>query len=71
MNQSNLKVNLTEMLTDIQKHQRNKNVLLSLYVEERLNKTVSVYYKDMIASAKALSYYTPEKVLDRMSKNIK
>lgn len=63
--------NLKEMIQDILKHQRNKNSLLSIYVEERLNKTVSVYYKGMLASAEALSYYTPEKVLDRMSKKIK
>ena len=63
--------NLKEMLKSLSKHKRDKNTLLSLYVEERLNKTVSVYYKEMLASAQALSYYTPEKVLDRMSKNIK
>jgi hypothetical protein len=66
-----IEINLKEMLQDLSKHQRNKSGLLSAYVEERLNKTVSVYYKDMLASAQALSYYTPEKVLDRMSKKIK
>jgi hypothetical protein len=63
--------NLKEMLESLSKHKRDKNTLLSLYVEERLNKTVSVYYKEMLASARALSYYAPEKVLDRMSKNVK
>lgn len=63
--------NLKEMLKDLSEHKRDRNALLSLYVEERLNKTVSVYYKEMLASAQALSYYTPEKVLDRMSKKVK
>ena len=71
MAQSITESNLREMLTDLAGHQRDKNTLLSLYVEDRLNKTVNVYYKDMVTAARALSYYTPEKVLDRISKNVK
>ena len=51
--------NLIQMLADIRAHQRPKETLLAYYVEERLNKTVNIYYKSVLSSAKVLERADP------------
>lgn len=36
---------ILEMLNDVKSHQRNKEDLLSYYVQTRLDKSVEIYYK--------------------------
>lgn len=46
---------LYNILEDLQKHKRNKEDLLALCIQERLNKSLQVYEKQLSYS---LKYYT-------------
>lgn len=46
---------LNHILEDLQKHKRNKEDLLALCIQERLNKSLQVYEKQLSYS---LKYYT-------------
>lgn len=46
---------LNSILEDLQKHKRNKGDLLALCIQERLNKSLQVYEKQLSYS---LKYYT-------------
>lgn len=59
------------MLADIRAHQRPKETLLEHYVEERLNKTVNIYYKSVLSSAKVLERADPLKVAKKLAKDKK
>ena len=63
--------NLIQMLADIRAHQRPKETLLAHYVEERLNKTVNIYYKSVLSSAKVLERADPLKVAKKLAKDKK
>ena len=48
-------MDLDEILNELQKHKRNKKDLLALFIQERLNKSLEVYQKQLNYSFK---YYT-------------
>ena len=58
---------LNNMLIDISKHKRNREELLRISIEDRLNKSLEVYYNQLSAS---LEYLVSKDSL-RVLKNIK
>lgn len=58
---------LNNMLIDISKHKRNREELLRISIEDRLNKSLEVYYNQLSVS---LEYLVSKDSL-RVLKNIK
>lgn len=58
---------INNMLIDISKHKRNREELLRISIEDRLNKSLEVYYNQLSAS---LEYLASKDSL-RVLKNIK
>ena len=66
---SNCEMILKKMLRDVQDHQRDKNSLLQMYVEKRLDASLMLYYRQLVENMDALSKYNEEKVLKKLIKN--
>lgn len=52
---------LSEMLSDVKNHNRDKSTLLTYYIQERLQKSLKSYYKILAESLEGLNTYTNEK----------
>lgn len=59
---------LLEMLKDLKDHHRSKNQLLTLYVEKRLERSLTNYYKEVTSSVTSLSGYNEQNVLQKLAK---
>ncbi len=47
-------MNLDNVLDELQKYKRDKKTLLSVYIQDRLNKSLLTYYKQLTSS---IRYY--------------
>ena len=56
------------MLSDIKKHQRDKDALLAEYVQIRLDKSLQTYYKELIDSYNVLQRFDEVKKLRQFIK---
>lgn len=56
------------ILKDLNEHKRNKETLLENYVQERLNQSLSNYYKDLMESYNSVIYYDSIKVLKELER---
>lgn len=69
---SSTKYIIEGMLKEIQAHKRNKEDLLPMYVQERINKQIQTYYKQIMDSYSILSHQQNEvKVAKNLIKEIK
>lgn len=64
-----MKARLNRMVQEVKEHQRKEEVdLLSMYIEMRLNKQLSNYYKDLVGSYNTLSGLNERKVMKKLVK---
>ena len=69
---SSTKYIIEGMLKEIQEHKRNKEDLLPMYVQERINKQIQTYYKQIMDSYSILSHQQNEiKVAKNLIKETK
>lgn len=54
------------ILNDIQSHKRDKNTLMQMYIEDRLNKSLVTYYKEISKSVEFLNSKDPIKMNRRL-----
>lgn len=66
---NNSRENILNMLKDVKSHQRDKKYLLAHYVQSRLDNSIQVYYKQLLASYSSLISYDEVNVLKKLSKN--
>ena len=66
---SNCETILKSMLQDVKNHQRDKDTLLKMYVEKRLEASLNIYYGQLTSSVKNLSQYNEKNVLTKLIKN--
>ena len=59
---------LDNILNDLSKHKRNKDELLILYINERLDKSLHTYYSSLISSVNYLKYRNCKNVMDKMNR---
>lgn len=60
------KTNLYNILNELSHYKRQKNELISKYIEQRLNTSISTYYKEITYS---LNYFR-DKNVDRIIKHL-
>lgn len=59
---------LMDMLRDIKRHQRDRDQLLGVYVNARLNKSLEVYYSCLLDSLSSLKQFNEMSVLKKLNK---
>lgn len=57
-----------KMLNDLSKYKRDKNLLMQIYIENRLNKSLETYYSQLTSSLESLLGSDELKVLRRSNK---
>lgn len=57
---------LDTILNDIQLHKRDKTLLMQMYIEDRLNKSLITYYKEISESVEFLNSKDPIKMSRRL-----
>lgn len=57
-----------KMLNDLSKYKRDKNLLMQIYIENRLNKSLETYYSQLNSSLESLLDSDELKVLRRSNK---
>lgn len=57
-----------KMLNDLSKYKRDKNSLMQMYIENRLNKSLETYYSQLNSSLESLLGSDELKVLRRSNK---
>lgn len=57
---------LDTILTDIQAHKRDRATLMQMYIEDRLNKSLITYYKEISESVEFLNSKDPIKMNRRL-----
>ena len=57
-----------KMLNDLSKYKRDKNSLMQIYIENRLNKSLETYYSQLNSSLESLLGSDELKVLRRSNK---
>ena len=57
---------LVTILNDIQSHKRDKTLLMQMYIEDRLNKSLITYYKEISESVEFLNSKDPIKMNRRL-----
>ena len=57
-----------KMLNDLSKYKRDKNSLMQMYIENRLNKSLETYYSQLNSSLESLLDSDELKVLRRSNK---
>ena len=62
---------IEKMLRDVKARSRPKEQLLQYYIQKRLNRTVSVYYKELMSSCQSLGQHNEVSVLKRLTKELK
>ena len=61
---------IEEMLSEIQKHKRNKEELLPFYVQQRINMQVQSYYSQILDSYQILSHqWNEDKIIKKLVKD--
>lgn len=63
-----MKNKLYNIIEDLNKHKRNKDDLLIEYVSERLNKSLHVYYGQLMNSFNFLKYKNSQTVMKNMNR---
>lgn len=66
-----MKKTVEKMLHDIKLRNRPKEQLLQYYIQKRLNKTVSIYYKELLSSCQSLEQHNEVSVLKKLTKEFK
>lgn len=61
-------MNLKQVLNDLSKYNRSKDYLLSLYVNDRLNKSLQTYYKKIEECYNSLKYKNNIKIIKYLNK---
>lgn len=59
---------LYNIIEDLNKYKRNKEDLLPEYINKRLNKSLAVYYKQLMNSFDFLKYKNSETVIKNMNR---
>ena len=59
---------LDSLLEELKQYKRDKNHLMEFYIEERLNKSLEVYYKELTDSIQYLARRDELNVLKKMGK---
>lgn len=62
---------IEKMLRDIKLRNRPKEQLLQFYIQKRLNRTVSIYYKELMSSCQSLEQHNEMSVLKKLTKDLK
>ena len=67
-----LKKELISMVTELNSHHRNKNYLINNYIEERLNKSIEVYYQSLVESYNSIlnTYKNDFKTMKKVVSNL-
>lgn len=68
---SNFHNNLNEILDDLSNHHRNKDDLKLSYLNERLNKSLSTYYKEITKTFEYLAYRDDDKLMRKYERIMK
>lgn len=63
------KSNLDKMLADLKSHKRDKKVLINLYIEQRLNKSLKNYYEELLSTQNMIIRRSNRKAIDRIFKS--
>ena len=62
---------LEEMLLEMQKYKRNKEDLLPMYIQKRINKQVQSYYKQILENYNILQHQNDEpNTIKKIVKNL-
>lgn len=59
---------LAEILKDLNNHKRDKAMLLEMYINDRLNKSLETYYKELSDSLQYLATKSDIKILKKLSR---
>ena len=59
---------LNGIAKELKEHKRDKKALLEMYIEKRLNDSLSVYYKELSNSVNYLEYKNSIKVMRKLNK---
>lgn len=67
-----LKEELKSILKELNSHHRDKSYLIENYIEERLNKSIEVYYKSLIESCNSIlnTYKNDFKTMKKVISNL-
>lgn len=63
-----MKDKLYNIIEDLNKHKRNKDDLLTEYISERLNKSLQVYYGQLMNSFNFLKYKNGQTVIKNINR---
>lgn len=63
-----MKNKLYNIIDELSKYERNKEELLTLYINERLNKSLQTYYKEITNSFNYLKYKDGKNVLNKINR---
>lgn len=62
------KHNLKNIIDDLNKHKRNKPDLMEMYIKDRLNKSLEVYYSELSDSLKCLDGKSGIKIMKKINR---
>ena len=68
---SNFINNLNEILCELNLHHRDKSTLKLLYLNERLNKSLSTYYHEITKTFEYLSYRNDDNLIKKYERIMK
>lgn len=57
---------LMHIRADLKQHHRPKQILMKIYIQERLNKSLKTYYDELSRSATYLENRKPDNVIKKM-----
>lgn len=63
-----MKDKLYNIIKELSSYKRNKNDLLAQYINERLNKSLQTYYKELIDSFDHLKYKDSSNILKKLNR---
>lgn len=63
-----MKDKLYNIIKELSFYKRNKNDLLAQYINERLNKSLQTYYKELIDSFDYLKYKDSSNILKKLNR---
>ena len=68
---SNFHHNIEEMLDDLSHHHRSKDELVTLYIQNRLNKSLSTYYQELMKTYEYLDYRNDDNLIKKYERIMK
>lgn len=68
---SNFSHNINEILNELSHHHRNKSELVVLYLQNRLNKSLSTYYQELIKTYEYLYYRDNDNLIKKYERTMK